>query len=193
MQKRNALMAAAFGIGVLTVVGVQAQQKHQERDADRDGLHPDSAARQPLRLCGRHRRRERSDVRGALRARREIPAAWRRDAHRPRGASANVGYRNSRGPQSVFHFLMSHVIEPTRRRRPRQGAARAVRHRRQRRAEPRLRRRALRRRLRADEGRLALQAATVHPVAVRLRAGGADDRRARVPQGLEGAGRRARR
>ena len=34
-------------------------------------------------------------------------------SHIGREALANVGYRNSRGPQSVFHYLMSHAIEAT--------------------------------------------------------------------------------
>jgi hypothetical protein len=33
--------------------------------------------------------------------------------HTGREALASVGYSNSRGPQSVFHYLMSHAIEPT--------------------------------------------------------------------------------
>jgi hypothetical protein len=34
-------------------------------------------------------------------------------SHTGREALADVGYRYSRGPQSVFHFLMSHAIEAT--------------------------------------------------------------------------------
>jgi hypothetical protein len=33
--------------------------------------------------------------------------------HVGRAALAAIGYRNSRGPQSVFHYLASHVIEAT--------------------------------------------------------------------------------
>ena len=112
MSKRPALMLAVFGCGILTLVTTQAQQGAKggplsamdyiqinqlinryayavDTGADQGGMYaelfaPDGAFLQ----------------RGGV-------------VHTGREALASVGYRNSRGPQSVFHYLMSQVIEPT--------------------------------------------------------------------------------
>ena len=97
-------------------------------------------------------------------------------SHTGREALANVGYRNSRGPQSVFHYLMSHAIEPTPDGNAR-GKEQLVQWDIGDDGEPS--------RVfggghyddiyERTQGRLAVQAAAVHPLAVRLRAGDAHD------------------
>src|SRR5436190_8210326 len=111
MSKRTTLMAVAVGVGILTLASVQAQQKSGatlsamdyiqinqlinryafavDTGADKGGQYADLFAPDGKFL-----------QRGGV-------------SHTGREALANVGYRNSRGPLSTFHYLGAHAIEPT--------------------------------------------------------------------------------
>jgi hypothetical protein len=112
MSKRTTLMAAALGAGILTLVTVQAQQNAKgatlsamdyiqiNQLINRYAYAVDTGADQGGMYAGLFAPDGKFLQRGGV-------------VHAGPEALASVGYRNSRGPQSVFHYLMSHAIEPT--------------------------------------------------------------------------------
>ena len=105
------LPSAAFVVGVLTLATVQAQQKpgatlsamdyiQINQLINRYAFAVDTGADQGGMYAGLFAPGGKFLQRGGV-------------SHTGREALANVGYRNSRGPQSVFHYLMSHAIEAT--------------------------------------------------------------------------------
>ena len=112
MSKQTTLVAAAFGVGILTLVTVHAQQNavrgtlsamdyiQINQLINRYAYAVDTGADQGGMYAGLFAPDGKFLQRGGV-------------VHTGREALASVGYRNSRGPQSVFHYLMSQVIEPT--------------------------------------------------------------------------------
>jgi hypothetical protein len=111
MSKRTTLIAVA--VGILALVTVQAQQNAKgaplspmdyiqiNQLINRYAYAVDTGAEQGGMYAGLFAPGGKFLQRGGV-------------EHVGREALASVGYRNSRGPQSVFHYLMSHAIEPTR-------------------------------------------------------------------------------
>src|SRR3989442_1000938 len=112
MSKRTTLIAAAFGVGILTLVTVRAQPNAKRGTLsamdyiqinqliNRYAYAVDPGADQGGMYAGLFAPDGKFLQRGGV-------------VHTGREALAAVGYRASRGPQSVFHYLMSHAIEPT--------------------------------------------------------------------------------
>ena len=188
MSKRTTLMAAAVGVGILTLATVQAQQKSGATLSAMDYIQinqlinryafaVDTGADQGGMYAGLFAPGGRFLQRGGV-------------SHTGREALANVGYRNSRGPQSVFHFLMSHAIESTPDGNAR-GKEQLVQWELGNAGQPS--------KIfggghyddiyeRTKDGWRFKQRQFI-PSQSRLRAGHSHDTRARVPEGLEGAGR----
>jgi len=111
MSKRTTLVALALGVGMLTLATVHAQQKSGATLSAMDYI-------QINQLINRYAFAVDTGAnKGA-----DYAALFAPDgkflqrggvSHSGPEALANVGYRNSRGPQSVFHYLGSHAIEPT--------------------------------------------------------------------------------
>src|SRR5579862_4251940 len=111
-MKRTTWMAAALGIGVLTLVTGHAQQNPKagtltamdyiqiQQLVNRYAYAVDTGADNGRQYAGLFA---------------PDGVFLQRGGVRNTGAQtlAAVGYRTSRGPQSVFHFLMSHAIEAT--------------------------------------------------------------------------------
>jgi hypothetical protein len=105
-------MAAAFGVGVMALVTGHAQQNTKggtltamdyiqiQQLVNRYAYAVDTGADIGRMYAGLFAPDGAFLQRGGVR-------------HTGPEALAAVGYRNSRGPQSVFHYLMSHAIEPT--------------------------------------------------------------------------------
>ena len=111
-MKSKILMAATFGVAILTLVTGHAQQNTN------GGTLTAMDYIQIQQLVNRYAYAVDTGVdNGGMYAGLFAPdgAFLQRAGVRTTGAEAlaGVGYRNSRGPQSVFHFLMSHAIEPT--------------------------------------------------------------------------------
>jgi len=111
MSKRTTLMAAAFGVGMLTLATVQAQQKSGATLSAMDYI-------QINQLINRYA----FAVDTGANKGGDYAALFAPDgkflqrggvSHSGPEALANVGYRNSRGPLSTFHYLGAHAIEPT--------------------------------------------------------------------------------
>jgi hypothetical protein len=112
MRRRNTLMSAAFGVGVLTLVGVQAQQSTKsgtltamdyiqiQQLVNRYAYAVDTGAENGRMYAGLFAPDGKFLQRGGV-------------THTGVEALSTLAVRTARGPQSVFHFLMSHVIEPT--------------------------------------------------------------------------------
>ena len=110
MSKRTTLMAAALGVGILTLVTVHAQHNvggtlsamdyiQINQLINRYAYAVDTGADQGGMYAGLFAPDGKFLQRGGV-------------VHTGREALASVGYRASRGPQSVFHYLMSPAIEP---------------------------------------------------------------------------------
>jgi len=113
-MERKTLLVAAFGVGVLTLVTAHAQQNTRggtltltamdyiqiQQLVNRYAYAVDTGADNGRMYAGLFAADGVFLQRGGVR-------------NTGPEALAAVGYRSSRGPQSVFHYLMSHAIEPT--------------------------------------------------------------------------------
>src|SRR5262249_61567604 len=108
MSKRTTLLAVALGAGVLALT-VHAQQNANggtlstmdyiqiNQLINRYAYAVDTGADQGGMYAGLFAPDGKFLQRGGV-------------VHTGREALTSIGYRNSRGPQSVFHYLMSHLI-----------------------------------------------------------------------------------
>jgi hypothetical protein len=109
---RTTLLTAAFGMGILTLATIHAQPNAKggrlsamdyiqiNQLINRYAYAVDTGADQGGMYAGLFAPDGKFLQRGGV-------------AVAGREALAALGYRTSRGPQSVFHYLMSHAIEPT--------------------------------------------------------------------------------
>jgi hypothetical protein len=112
MSNRTRLLTAAFGVGILLLVTVHGQQNAKggtltpmdyiqiNQLTNRYAYAVDTGADQGGMYAGLFAPDGKFLQRGGV-------------VHTGRESLASLGYRTARGPQSVFHYLMSHAIEPT--------------------------------------------------------------------------------
>jgi SnoaL-like domain len=112
MSNRTRLLTAAFGVGILMLVTVHGQQNAKggtltpmdyiqiNQLTNRYAYAVDTGADQGGMYAGLFAPDGKFLQRGGV-------------VHTGRESLASLGYRTARGPQSVFHYLMSHAIEPT--------------------------------------------------------------------------------